>query len=275
MRNTNRVTRAARAVALVGSTLMALALALLASPGYADADRVDQGRDRVQGVAGQVSQLRAMIALRSRGQGLQVQSNGSGDLDCTGLVVGGDFDSVTVPEGETCTLVNSSVDGNVTVEEDSLLFAQDNMIGGNLTGDAYDRVNTTGNSILGNVQLRNGRPSASGVETFVCDSLIDGNVSVQRNIGTVRIGSPAEACPTNLVGGNFSVTDSRFDFGVGVLDIRVNLVGGDMRIEDNRGNGSKRVQGNMIDDTLDCKDNQNPFIGTPNDADRTRGQCAQ
>jgi hypothetical protein len=271
MRNTNRGTLAARVVALVGSTLMAVAL--LASPGYAGPDRVDQGRDRPGSVAGQLSQLRDMIAHRSQGRGLQVQSNGAGDVECTGLLTG-DFDSVTVPPGQLCFLLDSTVAGNVTVEEDALLAAGGNMIGGNLAGDGYEVVQAVGNRIGGNVRLQNGGPSTIFFEHTLCGNLIGGNVSLQRSTGFVTIGGPE--CGTNagnIVGGNVSVTDGRTN-APDEFHVDNNLVDEDMDIDDNRGNGPKTVQNNLVNETLDCDDNQNPFIGTPNNADRARGQCA-
>jgi len=271
MRNTNRGL-ACRTVALVGSSLLAVALST--SPGYAGPDRADQGRHLGQTMAGQTSQLRAMTAQRSHGQGSLVQSNGSDDVECIGTVNGVNVDSVTVPPGALCVLTNSTVDGDVTAEEDSILAAINNGIGGSLVGDAQNVLQATDNRIRGNVRLQNGGPEATGlIEVALCDNAIDGNVSLQRNTGFIAIGFAGLACGGNLVDGNVSVTDSITN-APDQFHVDNNVVGGNVQVIDNRGNGTKTVQNNLINETLDCKDNRNPFIGTPNDADRARGQCA-
>lgn len=270
MRNTNRVTRAARAVALVGSTL--LALALLASPGYAGPDHTDEGHHPGQSITTHTRHLQAILAHRAQGQRSQAPSNSSDHLECTTVVIGGNFDSVTVPEGAGCVLQNATVDGNVTLEEDALLTAFDNTIGGNVAGDGYREVLVQGSSVRGNVRLQDGGPSF----TNLCRNRINGNVSVQRNNSQTLIGFFAVPdptfCPGNIIGGNLSVTDNINNLAT--FNVVANFVGGDAQINDNRGIGPKTVQNNLINRTLSCFGNQNPFIGTPNNADRARGQCA-
>jgi hypothetical protein len=229
MGNTYRVAPAARVVALIGSSL--IALALLASP---------------------------------------VHAGSSDHVECTGVVTGVDVDSVTVPPGEICQLDNSTVSGNVTAERDSTLFAVTNTIGGNLVGDGHDTLQATNNFIGGNVRLQNGTGAGgSGADHVLCDNFINGNVSLQRNNGAIFIGY----CGGNFIGGNVSVTDNLTD-APDRFRVRGNRVGGQMQINDNAGDTLKSVQDNVVNRTLSCFDNEDPFIGTPNDAGRAEGQCA-
>jgi hypothetical protein len=270
MRNTNRGTLAARAFALFGSTLMAVAL--LASPGYAGPDRADQGHNQGQSMREQISQLRQTITHRGHAQGSPVQSNGSGDVECTGFL-SGDFDRVTVPPGEFCLLTSSTVASHVTAERDSRLLSVGNTIGGNLVGVAHDTLLSLSDRVGGNVRLQGGTGVSGEVDHALCDDQIRGSVSLERNDGFIAVGNSSFACGINFIGNSVSVIDNFTGFP-DRLDVQDNFVGGQMKIEGNRGNGAKTVQDNTINATLDCKENRNPFIGTPNNADRARGQCA-
>ena len=42
----------------------------------------------------------------------------------------------------------------------------------------------------------------------------------------------------------------------------------------NRGPGPKTVQGNTVRGDLQCFENDEPFLGTPNVARKAEGQCA-
>jgi hypothetical protein len=42
----------------------------------------------------------------------------------------------------------------------------------------------------------------------------------------------------------------------------------------NSGAGTKVVQGNNVAENLQCFENSAPFIGTPNTAQKSEGQCA-
>lgn len=132
----------------------------------------------------------------------------------------------------------------------------------------------TNNRIGGNVRLQSGGPEGTGlIEVALCDNTITGNVSLQRNTGFIAIGFTGLDCGGNLVGGNVSVTDSLTN-APDQFHVDNNLVGGNTQINDNAGNGTKTVQNNLINLTLSCFGNQNPFIGTPNNADKAEGQCA-
>ena len=52
--------------------------------------------------------------------------------DCTGTLVGVRLDSVNVPAGAACTLIDARVGGNVHVENTTQLFVFGSTVGGNV-----------------------------------------------------------------------------------------------------------------------------------------------
>jgi hypothetical protein len=84
-----------------------------------------------------------------------------------------------------------------------------------------------------------------------CSSLGGGNVVRKGNIVIEDIAVRAEA-----------------DF-----DIRSNMVGGNLRVLKITGPGAKAVQNNTVRGTLQCFEIDPPFVGSPNVAGQTQGQC--
>jgi hypothetical protein len=59
-----------------------------------------------------------------------------------------------------------------------------------------------------------------------------------------------------------------------VLQVMGNTIGGTSHVSNNVGPGFfKAVQGNTVAKTLVCENNDPPFIGGPNVARQTQGQC--
>ncbi|GAA2759499.1 hypothetical protein [Actinopolymorpha rutila] len=274
MRKTKRRTRTTRALALAASSLIAVALPV--SPGYAG-DSTDQARDHSHSVDGQLGQLRTMIQQRTHGQELRLQLNGSGNyghVKCKNQVLDGvDVQSVTVPRGKICILVNSAVAGNVTVKKDAILGASNSRIGGNLVGYAHAVLQAEDNQIGGSVLMQKGRPAPDAfVEDLLCNNRIGGSTSLQRNTGFIAVGDPGLECGGNVVGGNLTATDNHTKKR-DLFNVLNNLVGGNIQIIDNAGKGSKTVQNNVAGGKLSCFGNQSPFVGTPNTAAKLKGQC--
>ncbi len=70
--------------------------------------------------------------------------------------------------------------------------------------------------------------------------------------------------------GNIQVEKNDVD---ALLDLVFNRVSGNLQVFENLGAGEKFVQDNDVSQDLQCKENQGPFIGGPNSAGDTEGQC--
>jgi hypothetical protein len=46
-----------------------------------------------------------------------------------------------------------------------------------------------------------------------------------------------------------------------------------IQVNKNRGSGRKVVRGNRVFQIVQCKENTSPFVGGPNTAAETEGQC--
>jgi hypothetical protein len=83
------------------------------------------------------------------------------------------------------------------------------------------------------------------------------------------------------VAGSVFVARSRVNGALEVADNRVvdglfvtgTVIGGDAVVSRNRGPGGKQVTENEVAGTLTCLQNDEPFIGFPNTAERFEGQC--
>jgi len=119
-------------------------------------------------------------------------------LTCTGVVSGGTWGNVVVPDGAECSLNGVTVQGSVKVGIGSDLYVSGGSVHGNLSASGSDDVetgNTLGPShIYGNVTI-----DSSYFVYF--DSTIDGNASFTGNFLVVL------TSPTH-VGGNVSITDN-------------------------------------------------------------------
>jgi hypothetical protein len=191
---------------------------------------------------------------------------------CEGTLAG-TFENVIVPPGGFCFLVNAIVHHNVVALEDAVLAVFDSQIGDNVFGVGADVVNTGRISVGGNIHVRNGGPHPIFVEVSICGADVTGNVVVEEMIGTVRVDPDQCGSPNTVREGNVRITDNEIPSGE-ILSLTSNsIVLGHARVVDNEGPGTKSVQFNTIGGTLTCEDNEAPFVGGPNVASRTRGQC--
>jgi hypothetical protein len=202
------------------------------------------------------------------------------DTRCVG-VLSGAHDSVVVPQQASCNLSGATVKGNVRVLRDAILFSSDNRIGGNLTGARPRWVGSLNDLIGGNFSVTGATGpgfefTGLSVNVFICNArLPDGNIEVKRSRnGTVAVGAPAASCPGNAVTkGNIKV-ENNFIPPQEALATSGNTVGGNVQVFRNTGPGQKNVLNNVVRQNLQCKRNDQPFLGAPNVAGKAEGQCS-
>lgn len=193
------------------------------------------------------------------------------NMECVGALTG-TFHNVTVPPNVLCILFNSIVTGNVTAMENSLLGAFDNQIGGSILGNSADVLQTRNNTVQGNINIKSGGPHPVFLEVEVCGSIVRGHVHVVDMTGTISLGPTFCAPGANTIDEHVHVKNNVIPPGR-LLQLRLNTVGTDADISGNTGVGPKAVQTNTVARTLKCENNDPPFVGGPNVADRYKGQC--
>lgn len=216
---------------------------------------------------------------------------------CVGVLTG-PHDHVVVPSGASCTLVGAQVRGNVRVESGASLHAISEgpvpttiggnvhgihsrfvllqfqtQVGGNLHIHGGDVGTTSGFDILtqigGNAQIE-----LNAGKTFVDAATVLGQLHVTRNTGAVEV-------EFNTVGGQVRVEDNIIEAacvpGLGTVVCGMSVLGNDitghLQVLRNTGDGAKQVVSNTVARKLQCRDNDDPFVGGPNVAAETQGQC--
>jgi hypothetical protein len=190
----------------------------------------------------------------------------AGDTICGPVpVIGGVHDNILVPPGQTCSLANATVLGNVKALENSRLFASNNTIRGNVDGDKADVVQLFGGTVGGNIQIKEGGNPFGDFDVFVgFTTLFNGNIQIEKMTGESSVFDV-----TLLNGTVKSEENTVFGFfGIQNNNIRQNL-----QVFKNTGGGPKVVLANVVGDTITCKENAPPFTGGPNTAPKKEGQC--
>jgi hypothetical protein len=159
------------------------------------------------------------------------------ETTCRGTLGVVTVDNVRVPQGATCTLNRTRVQGTVKVERNATLHALAVRVIGNVQGENAANVRVLqGSSIGGSVQVVQGGAST------VADSFVNGNIlhdANRRAIATTR-----------------------------------NRVGGDVQAFQNTGGVS--IANNRIDGNLQCKANQPAPTGGGNIVQGNKeDQCAR
>jgi hypothetical protein len=187
------------------------------------------------------------------------------NFDCTGTV-SGTFANVFVPAGATCTLQNSTVNGNVLAREDARLYVSDTRVAGNIDGVEARVVQVQGGSLGGSIQIADGSsPDELGAAVYGGTVLTQGNIQIiKMNTGSIRIED------VRLEKGNIKVEDNATGSS---LEIVRNYVAQNIQVFKNRGSGPKAVRDNRVLQIVQCKENTPPFAGGPNDAAEAEGQC--
>jgi hypothetical protein len=135
---------------------------------------------------------------------------------CTGFLGAETHDNVVVPEGATCTMEGTFVEGNIKVET-------------NATLRAYDV------HVIGNVQAEGARSVAVTRGSFV-----GGSIQVVQ-------GGSAQVRASEING------DILFDENTARINARGNEIGGDLQAFQNT--GGVAIVRNRIDGNLQCKEN--------------------
>lgn len=211
------------------------------------------------------------------------------DTVCVGVVTGAQ-DNVVVPMGASCTLQNATVQGNVLALTNATLQVNASMIRGNVQGDQTRHVLLQFSSqVGGNFHVKAGPLSNTGVTgfdinvrvggdaliegnrgfTFVDAAIVGGDLEIVKNFGNLEI-------EFNRVGGNLKVEENFVPSSMSVLGNGVPIaspVSGNLQVSKNVGPGFKQVVINVVAQNLQCFDNTAPFVGGPNTARDTQGQC--
>jgi hypothetical protein len=146
------------------------------------------------------------------------------ERDCVGAIGPETVDNLRVPEGATCTLNGTIVEGTVKVEEGATLDAQEIRVIGNVQAEGADDVS-------------------------VRDSRVGGSVQVKQ-------GGSGETSGTQVTG------DIQYDQQTGELSVSENVVGGSVQVVANT--GGIEISSNTIDGNLQCKENEPPPTGGGN-----------
>ena len=160
------------------------------------------------------------------------------DTDCTGSLGAVTIDdTLRVPDGATCSLEGTVVQGNLLIGEQATLTATGITVDGNIQDDNNNAgaVTVLDSEITGNIQLE------QGTSATVRGTAIDGDLQLESNAGALRAES-------NTIGGN---------------------------LQANQNSGGLAITGNTIDGNLQCQSNDPAPTGGGNvvhgDAE---GQCA-
>jgi hypothetical protein len=209
---------------------------------------------------------RAQPAVGGRPSYQVVPQQGPSDQSCVGTLPPGTYQNVFVPPGASCFLSNSTLTGNlVALPGSKELTTQNNRIAGSIQADSVvNAVSLFQDEVGGNVEISDGPGSFYGALNL---TLSQGNIHLIKNSGSLFVRG------NRLLGGNLKVEDNAVFFIMFVFenDVRQNI---QVFKNVNFGPGFKNVTFNTAGESVQCKENAPPFIGTPNVAPKLEGQCA-
>jgi hypothetical protein len=212
---------------------------------------------------------------------------------CNGTFTGATFESVVVPNDDVCILVDSQVNGNVTVRSrayfesnntdvtgsvtsllaNTLFIHEGSTVGGNVNALLTDNVFLFDSSVGGAANVL-GTPASRAGRVNVCGMTVDSNINVLFSGTDILVGDPlTTGCAGNsarnaTIAGNFVDVE---------LIVRGNTIQRQLEVSLNRGPADKRVELNMgtaPNSELTCGLNQSPFAAAANLFARRAGQCA-
>lgn len=160
-----------------------------------------------------------------------------GDATCQGFLGDVTVENLRVPQGASCTLDGTRVNGNIKVENGASLTAQRVTVIGNIQAEGASFVEVlAGSTVGGSIQLKQG--GAARVE----DVIVNGDIQFESNNGTF-------SAARNRVGGNVQVFQN-----VGGVTIADNAINGNLQCKENNPaptGGNNIVQGNKEDQCAD------------------------
>jgi hypothetical protein len=197
---------------------------------------------------------------------------------------------VVVPPNKPCTLNNSVVNGNVSVQAGAYFQATNTSISKAVLASQSQTVFIDTGSSVG-ARISTDRTA----QVFVYNATVNGSIGVTRSSTTVQvcgatvngpalsvtqsrrdilIGDPlSTGCPGNKVpNGSVAITQNTTDVE---FVVRGNSVSsGNLVVQNNLGVSGKYVQDNTGGNTLKCSGNASPFAGGPNGSWLSKqGQC--
>jgi len=156
-----------------------------------------------------------------------------GDETCQGFLGAVTVENLEVPQGASCTLDGTRVQGNIFVRNGASLTAQRVTVIGNIQAEGALLVEVlAGSTVGGSVQLKQG--GSARVENVV----VNGDIQFESNNGVLSAAS-------NQAGGNIQVFQN-----VGGVTIASNFVIGNLQCKENSpapGGGNNTVQGSKED----------------------------
>lgn len=158
---------------------------------------------------------------------------------CRGTIGGATVDNLRVPQGASCTLNGTRVEGTVKVERSARLFANGIRVKGNVQSEGFQAIYLRqGSVVVGSVQLENGLRGGNGQ---VLNSRINGDLQFFSN-------SARMVARGNTILANFQA---------------------------NQNNGGLVIQNNRIAQNLQCQSNNPAPVGSGNTAGDKEGQCVR
>jgi hypothetical protein len=158
---------------------------------------------------------------------------------CHGTIGATTVDNLRVPQGATCTLNGTKVEGTVKVESRAKLYANAVRVIGNVQSEGFQTIVVReGSRVGGSVQLENGRSGGTGK---VISSRINGDVQ-------------------------FFSNDAR-------MVAQGNTILANLQAVSNT--GGVVIKNNRISENLQCKQNNPPPVGGGNTAGDKEDQCAR
>lgn len=225
------------------------------------------------------------------------------DFKCNGVFKGKSYDAVVVPRGAACTLIGSTVAGNVRASKNSYFQATDTVVRGDVEGNEAQTIFIdTGSRVSGSVEavratqffvfnstvMEDIEPERTRQTVQICGNTVrrgnievrgsgpDKSVAPNERPGTdVLIGDPlAAGCRGNLVKrGHIKVARNFADIE---FVIRGNTIRrGNLDVTSNTGPATRFVERNIGGGRLLCRENSLPLTVAGNTGwDRTQGQCS-
>ena len=157
---------------------------------------------------------------------------------CRGTIGGATVDNLRVPQGASCTLNGTKVEGTVKVERSATLVANGIRVKGNVQSEGFEGITLRqGSRVVGSVQLENGLEGGAG---RVLNSTVNGDVQFFSN--GARMVARGNTILANL--------------------------------QANQNTGGLVIENNRISQNLQCQANTPPPTGGGNTAGDKEDQCA-
>ena len=183
---------------------------------------------------GMLALMMGLMALLVAAQAAQAE-----ERTCRGTIGSTTVDNLRVPQGASCTLNGTKVEGTVKVERSATLVANTIRVKGNVQSEGFKNITLRQSSVVvGSVQLENGLDGGSG---RVLNSRVNGDLQFFSNDARM-------VARGNTILANFQA---------------------------NQNTGGLVIENNRIAENLQCQSNNPAPVGGGNTAGDKEGQCAR